>query len=170
MEQEIPAFFVEKRRKQAIAKFKSKCFRVAVGLVYLALYVGILVSIYMAYNHIAEKRILYYVSDNREPRSIDIPHTFVNATVTAYTSSVDETDENPFETASGSTVSRGTLACPSKYPFGTVVVINGKHYICEDRMNKRYRDTERFDIWKETKADAFAWGKKELQIKVYSQK
>jgi len=90
----------------------------------------------------------------------------VNATVTAYTSSTDETDENPNENASGGVPGEGSLACPSKYPFGTQLRINGKVYTCDDRMNKRYRHTERFDIWMPTKAEARKWGKKELTVTI----
>lgn len=93
-------------------------------------------------------------------------HTKITAIVTAYTSSVDETDDTPFITASGERTQIGTIACPSKYDFGTVVVIEGRQYKCSDRMNKRYRDQERFDVWVLTKAEAFEWGIKELNIKI----
>jgi 3D (Asp-Asp-Asp) domain-containing protein len=95
-------------------------------------------------------------------------HKIIVAVVTAYTSSVDETDENPFETASGSRTRRGVLACPKKYEFGTKIVIDGRQYTCEDRMNRRYRDKECFDIWVETKSEAFNWGRRELKVKVLS--
>lgn len=90
----------------------------------------------------------------------------VEATVTAYTSSPDETDDTPFITASGATTRRGIVACPSKYPFGTRLEIEGKEYDCQDRMNRRYRDDERFDVWVPTKSEARKWGKKELEITV----
>ena len=91
---------------------------------------------------------------------------WVSALVTAYTSSVDETDDTPFETASGSRTRHGVVACPSKYPFGTVVEISGVEYICEDRMGKRFRNDERFDVWHESKEVAFAWGVQTLQVVV----
>jgi len=93
-------------------------------------------------------------------------HTMVTATITAYTSSVDETDDTPFETASMTQTRRGVIACPSKYEFGTQVVIEGRQYTCEDRMNRRYRDQERFDIWVETKDEAFTWGVRELPVRI----
>lgn len=93
-----------------------------------------------------------------------VPVEKVSAVVTAYTSSEDETDDTPFITASGSRTGPGVVACPSKYPFGTKVEIAGREYVCEDRMARRYRDGEYFDIWVETKREAFAWGRKELLV------
>lgn len=91
----------------------------------------------------------------------------IPATVTAYTSSVDETDQDPTITASGSVAGPGTIACPAKYPFGTKVRIGGRMYECEDRMALRYRDTARFDIWIETKAEAYEWGVREVKVEIY---
>lgn len=101
-----------------------------------------------------------YVAPKEDP----LPRIEVLATVTAYTSSVDETDDNPRETAAGTATREGVLACPSKYEFGTKVQINDKIYTCEDRMNSRYRNTDRFDIWMHTKKEAIEWGKKELKV------
>lgn len=90
----------------------------------------------------------------------------VLATITAYTSSSDETDDNPWETAAGTVARKGIAACPSKYEFGTKVVIGEDEYTCEDRMNKRYRHTERFDIWMTSKEEALKWGKKQLTVEI----
>lgn len=162
---EIPAFISDERRRKAYLQYRRtlrKCFNVAVALLYIALCTAIFIAGYAGYEYLAEKNKVIYVREEIVP-----PHTFVSATVTAYTSSVDETDDDPFITASGKTVRDGTLACPSKYKFGTVIEIQGERYTCEDRMNKRYRHTERFDIWVQTKSDAFQWGKKQLFVKVY---
>ena len=98
--------------------------------------------------------------------TVEEERVFVLATITAYTSSVDETDDTPFETASGSRTRDGIVACPPKYEFGTKIYIKGKEYLCEDRMNRRYHDQERFDMWIETKAEAFDWGVRELLVEV----
>lgn len=95
-----------------------------------------------------------------------VNHKTVVATITAYTSSVNETDDTPFETASGAQTGEGVIACPPKYDFGTQVLIEGRQYTCKDRMNRRYHNQERFDIWVETKDEAFDWGVRELEIKV----
>jgi 3D (Asp-Asp-Asp) domain-containing protein len=91
---------------------------------------------------------------------------YVDAIVTAYTSSVDETDDTPYITASGTHVHLGTAACPSSYAFGTVVVIDGEEYTCEDRMAARYRDTDHFDLWTTSKQRAFTWGKQDLTVTI----
>lgn len=94
----------------------------------------------------------------------------IAAVVTAYTSSVDETDADPFITASGKETRRGVIACPSKLSFGTVVEFEGNEYICEDRMNRRYREQDRFDVWVPHKSEAYAWGLKQGEIVVVSEK
>ncbi len=84
--------------------------------------------------------------------------------VTAYTSSVDETDDRPWETAAGTLARDGIAACPSEYPFGTEVEIAGRVFVCEDRMNGRYRDAEHFDVWVKSKEVAFAFGRQALPV------
>lgn len=91
----------------------------------------------------------------------------VQAVVTAYTSSIEETDDNPWETASGTKPGPGTVACPDRLPFGTVIEIEGRRFTCEDRMNKRYRESDHYDVWVESKEIALNWGKKELEIIVH---
>ena len=88
------------------------------------------------------------------------------AIITAYTSSEDETDDRPWETASGERAERGTIACPSRLDFGTRVRIQGIEYVCNDRMNIRYRDKDHFDIWVASKNEAFAWGKREIEVEI----
>ena len=95
------------------------------------------------------------------PQTIEI-----RAVVTAYTSSEDETDDTPEITASGARTRDGIVACPAKYPFGTKVLIKGKEYECQDRMHSRYRDDNNFDIWVETKNEAFEWGRRELAVEI----
>jgi len=93
--------------------------------------------------------------------------TQIQATVTAYTSDPAETDDNPLETASGTVPGPGTIACPSRWPFGTRVEIEGQMYTCEDRMNKRYRETEHYDVWLASKDEAWEWGRREMTILVH---
>lgn len=95
-------------------------------------------------------------------------YPIVQAVVTAYTSSEDETDSSPFETASGAKTERGVVACPIKYKFGTKIEIDGRQYWCEDRMNRRYWHEERFDVWVVAKKEAYNWGRRELAIKILS--
>lgn len=88
------------------------------------------------------------------------------AFVTAYTSSEDETDEDPWITASGERPGPGTVACPSRYPFGTKVEIEGIDYECEDRMASRYRGGNYFDVWHENRGEALEYGRKTIEVLV----
>lgn len=91
--------------------------------------------------------------------------TQIEAKVTSYSSDPAETDSTPDVTASGLHVHEGTLACPKKYAFGTKVIIEGKEYVCEDRMNqKKYPD--RFDVWQTDKEAAINWGIRTLTITI----
>lgn len=89
----------------------------------------------------------------------------MTAYVTAYTSDPSETDDSPFITASQTRVRDGVIACPRRFPFGSRVEIEGKEYVCEDRMHPRY--TDRFDVWMAEKNDALEWGKRKLQVKIH---
>lgn len=93
----------------------------------------------------------------------------IRAIVTGYSSSSDETWGDPHITASGWHVAESVVACPPKYPFKTQVLIEGRRYICMDRMNRRYWNEERWDVWHRSKVEALAWGKKELDIIIISQ-
>lgn len=94
------------------------------------------------------------------------PHELFVAEVSAYTSSVDETDDTPNINAMGTKPGPGSIACPSRYAFGTLVFINGNEYRCDDRMNPRYDTGYHFDIWVETKAQAFQWGRRNVTVEV----
>jgi len=164
---EIPAFIRDERRRKArqnVERTFQKLLNILRAILLTSAMIAIFISGYAGYKYLSEESKIVYV---REIVDMEQPHSFVSATVTAYTSSVDETDDDPFVTASGKLVRKGTLACPSMYEFGTIVEIEGERYTCEDRMNKRYRHTSRFDIWFETKHDAYLWGKKDLSVKVY---
>ena len=90
--------------------------------------------------------------------------------ITAYSSSVDETDSTPFITASGSRTRDGVVAT-NILPFGTKVKIpelfGDKVFTVEDRMNRRY--TERLDIWFPSKYEAKKFGKQLAQIVIFEE-
>lgn len=88
----------------------------------------------------------------------------ITAVITSYNSVPEQTDDTPFDTASGTHVHDGTLACPYAYAFGTQVLIAGKIYTCEDRMNKKFPD--RFDIWMASTSDSNAWGTRTMTLKI----
>jgi len=90
----------------------------------------------------------------------------VRAEVSAYTSDPGETDDDPLTMASGKQVYAGAAACPSRYPFGTRIEVDGATYTCEDRMNARYRSGNYFDLWVETKAEAYQWGRRTINVRI----
>lgn len=89
---------------------------------------------------------------------------------TAYSSTPDQTDGDPFITASGAYVYDGVLANNS-LAFGTKVkipeIFNDKIFIVEDRMNERF-DGNRIDIWFPDRASAKQFGVKETIIEILS--
>jgi len=91
----------------------------------------------------------------------------VEAEVTAYTSSIEETDSTPFITASGERVREGGIACPMWLDFGSEVVLDGKKYECLDRMARRFREGNYFDIWVEEKEEALRFGRQIKLVEVY---
>ena len=90
-------------------------------------------------------------------------------TATAYSSTVDQTDDTPFITASGTYVRDGIIAA-NFLPFGTAIKIpdiyGDKIFIVEDRMNKRY--WFRVDIWFPERQMAKEFGIKKIRIEIVS--
>ena len=74
------------------------------------------------------------------------PDFYIDAFVTGYNTVVGQTDETPCVGALGTNICgrRNVVACPPMLKLGTMVEINGKMNICEDRTARRFRD--RFDI------------------------
>ncbi len=88
-------------------------------------------------------------------------------TMTAYSSTVDQTDSTPFTTALGTQVGDGIVAA-NFLPFGTKIkipqVFGDKIFTVEDRMNKRY--LERIDIWFPDRESARNFGLKTLKVQI----
>ncbi len=84
----------------------------------------------------------------------------------AYTAAADECGKSDGITASGRRVMEGrTLACPPAYALGTKIEIDGMGtYICEDRGGAIKGN--HFDIYMETKKQAFAFGRRNLIARV----
>lgn len=96
---------------------------------------------------------------------METPVTFtINAS--AYTAAADECGKSDGITASGAKVTAyRTLACPPSYTFGTKIHIVGMgDYICEDRGGAIKGN--KFDIYMETKKEAFAFGRRQLEAYV----
>lgn len=96
------------------------------------------------------------------------PQRVIYVTVTAYSSTPDQTDDSPFITADGTWVHDGTLAA-NFLRFGTKVRLpdfsGDKVYVVEDRMNQRY--PYRADIWMETREAAKQFGVRTLKMEIY---
>lgn len=85
-------------------------------------------------------------------------------TVTAYSSSFDETDDTPFVTADGTFVQDG-IAASNCLPLNTIIRIptlfGNKLIRIKDRMNVRYVAENqgcRIDVWRPTKWEALHFG------------
>ncbi len=94
---------------------------------------------------------------------------FLKVTITAYSSTPEETDDTPFITASGKKVRDGIVAT-NFLPFGTKVQIpslfGSKVFVVEDRMHPRM--TNRLDVWMSSKADAKQFGLQRAEIVILS--
>ena len=86
------------------------------------------------------------------------------AVVSAYSSTPDQTDADPFINAANRHVRKGDVACPRRLKLGTKVEIQGIVYECADRLAEKYDD--RFDIWMETREEANQWGIKKLEVTI----
>jgi len=82
--------------------------------------------------------------------------------VTAYSSTIMETDDTPFITASGAYVADGIIA-NNLLPFGTRVQLPDlypdKIFIVEDRMHER-KGPFHVDIWFPSREEALVFGSK----------
>lgn len=97
------------------------------------------------------------------------PYTVATVTASAYNSVPWQTDSTPFTTASGTTVRHGVVAA-NHLPIGTLITIpeiyGDQVFRVEDRMNARYRNN--VDIWMESIDDARKFGRKSVEIHIYS--
>jgi len=87
--------------------------------------------------------------------------------VTAYSSTVDQTDDSPFITANGTYVYDGVVAA-NFLPLGTKIRIpeyfGDKIFTVEDRMNKRY--WQKIDVWFANRISALEFGNRKLKIQI----
>ncbi len=95
----------------------------------------------------------------REYFANTIPKKTMNVTVSAYSSTKDQTDGNPYSTAIGTPVRDGIIAA-NFLPIGTVVrfpdKFGGKLFVVEDRMAEKYG--LQVDIWMSNLEEAKKFG------------
>lgn len=92
----------------------------------------------------------------------------IRLTVTAYSSTVDQTDGDPLTTASGEHVADGVIAY-NFLPFGTKVrfpeLFGNKIFIVEDRLRAGHGHYIA-DMWMPTRHDAQQWGARILKMEI----
>jgi len=95
-----------------------------------------------------------------------LPKEKFTINASAYTAAADECGKSDGITSSGLKVAeKRTLACPPSYPFGTKISIEGVGILrCEDRGGAIKGN--HFDIYMETKGEAFAFGRRNLVAEV----
>ena len=113
-------------------------------------------------------KIQHLVSHNFKPTK-----QTMSLYVTAYSSTLDQTDNTPCIAASGYNLCQhdkeNVIAC-NFLPFGTEVVFPeidpDKVYTVVDRMQERFHS--RMDIWMQTRAKATKFGLKYLKVEIYN--
>lgn len=107
------------------------------------------------------------VSSVGDGYTLNVGPAKIKVVVTAYSSTVDQTDSTPFTTASGKRVRDGFIAA-NFLKFGTKVQIpelyGDKVFVVEDRMHRRFNTY--VDIWFSNRSSALKFGKQEVEIVV----
>ncbi len=106
--------------------------------------------------------VLSYIGLKTNTRARIPIGTTLRVVSSAYAPSKYQTDATPCITAAGTTVRPGVVAT-NFLPLGTIVSINNKKYIVEDRMNPRYNGYY-MDIWFPSTSEAIDFGRKKLDI------
>ncbi len=100
------------------------------------------------------------------------------ASVSAYSSTFDQTDRDPFTAANGNQVHAGMIACSRELPFGATVTMKFKSGeiftgVCGDRMAKKFDHATNLslpmphlDIWMTSRAEAKNFGRKVATVSV----
>jgi len=91
----------------------------------------------------------------------------VEVTVTAYSSRVDETDEDPYTTAAGTKVRTGVVAA-NWLPLGTKVriprIFGDQVFTVEDRMARKHQN--KLDVWFPRTEDAVRFGVRITRVEI----
>lgn len=124
------------------------------------IYIVILISLFLSslFFFFQVKRTLFVFGERTQ---------MIFAEITMYNPVEWQTDDTPLITASGTTVNEKTAACPEFLEFGTEIEVEGKKYVCEDRMNKRYRSGNYFDLLAFSYDDAIEFGRQNKVVTIY---
>jgi 3D (Asp-Asp-Asp) domain-containing protein len=84
--------------------------------------------------------------------------------VTAYWPHPSETDETPCISASGMDICqiKKRICASNEFPFGTKLLIDGKVWEVQDRMNPKFSD--RIDLFFKNKKEVEDWGKRKIKV------
>ena len=100
-----------------------------------------------------------------------IQFSVITADVTMYTK-IETCPHHHCQTASGRYIDEtddNVIACPRKYKLGTLVIIDGKEYVCEDRTAQSIDRLGRWDIWNGNDYwGAVEWGVQRKEILIYN--
>lgn len=88
----------------------------------------------------------------------------VTMNVSAYTASDDECGKSDGITASGVAAVEGVTIAADDLPFGTVVEIQGKDYVVQDRFGGNHRN--RIDIFMVSRSSALHFGRQSITVKI----
>lgn len=99
-------------------------------------------------------------------KEANLPKGQFQINASAYTAAADECGKSDGITASGVLVKENrTLACPKQFPLGVRIKIDGYGtFVCEDRGGAIKGN--HFDIYMQTKKEAFAFGRRNLVAEV----
>jgi 3D (Asp-Asp-Asp) domain-containing protein len=113
-----------------------------------------------------------YLAAAGMPTPKEIPKRVVTVTVTAYSSTPDQTDDTPCITANSFNLCKNNaenVVAANFLPFGTRVkmpkVFGDQEFYVQDRMNKRF--SQRVDIWMKSRKAALAFGIQKIQVEIY---
>lgn len=170
------------KRKQQI-KFKDKpvvWFLISITLLLAILLIVELVQTFLQFKDLTKtvttQRPVYIIDS--QPIDIDAylrqyfinktPQKTIYVTVSAYSSTADQTDGNPYLTAFGTPVRDGIVAA-NFLPVGTVVrfpdKFGDKLFVVEDSMDERFG--LQVDIWMSSQEEAKKFGIQYLKMEVF---
>ena len=148
--------------------FRLKSNYIDMIIAFLAL-VGIFHSRNRCYCYPAQADI--YIEEKRGIEELEknerVARVIKGITMTAYSSTPDQTDDSPFIMANGKRVHDGAVAA-NFLPFGAKVrfpdLYGEKVFTVEDRMHRRFDG--RMDIWMETRTEAINFGGRKITVEI----
>ena len=122
---------------------------------------------------LSTQKVLGPVFPDIEPTEIlTEPKKVMNIVMTAYSSTVDQTDASPCITANGFNVcehNQENVIAANFLPFGTKIrmpeIYGNRVFTVQDRMNRRY--WYRGDVWLKSRESAKQFGVKYAKIEIF---